>query len=57
MLKLLDKQSKFVIVKMDIQTYKQLSNEKPDLLSLVDEAKHSSKVYATTDELMKDLMA
>jgi hypothetical protein len=57
MLKLLDKQSKFVIVKMDIQTYKNLSSKNPDLNELVNEAKNSSISYKTTSELMRDLTA
>ncbi len=57
MLKLLDKQSRFVIVKMDIQTYKNLNNKNPDLNELADEAKNSQISYNTTSELMKDLMA
>ena len=57
MLKLLDKQSKFVIVKMDMQTYKNLSEKKPDLNELANEAKNSPTSYKTTSELMKDLMA
>lgn len=57
MLKLLDKQSKFVIVKMDIQTYTKLSGKNPDLNELADEAKNSHLSYINTDELMKDLMS
>lgn len=57
MLKLLDKQSKFVIVKMDIQTYKNLNSKNPDLNELAEEAKKSPVSYASTNELMRELMS
>lgn len=54
MLKVLDKWKKYIIVKMDIQTFQEIE-KKPSLLDLVKEAEESDKVFHTMDELFYDL--
>ncbi len=55
MLKVLDKEKKYVIVKMDILTYDKIKSvNNPDLEKLSKEAS-CSKWYNTVDELFNDL--
>ncbi|MDD5769892.1 MAG: hypothetical protein PHE25_02900 [Candidatus Gracilibacteria bacterium] len=56
MLKVLDKGKKYIIVKMDIQTFQEIE-KKPSLHDLVKEAENSDKVFHTHEELMADLMS
>ncbi len=56
MLKVLDKTRKYVIVKMDIQTFSEIE-KKPTIKELIDEAMNSPKTYHTHEELMADLMS
>ena len=62
MIKLLDKEKNYVIVKMDIITYNKLNlfwkekNKKWYFDDLIQEAKNS-KAYSTHEELMKELMS
>ena len=56
MIKLLDKENNYVIVKMDISTYEKISKEekKWKFDDLIVEAK-ASKAYNSIDELFNDL--
>ena len=56
MLKVLDKTRKYVIVKMDIQTFSKIE-KKPTIQELIDNAMNSEKTYYTHEELMADLMS
>jgi hypothetical protein len=56
MLKILDKTRKYVIVKMDIETFNEM-DKKPSIKELVMEARNSDKVYNSHEELMKELMS
>ena len=55
MIKLLDREKKFVIVKMDIDTYENLTEKKQSIEELSKEARNSKKVFHTMDELFYDL--
>jgi hypothetical protein len=56
MIEILEKEKTYVIVKMDIVTYKNLNikTKRQEYLDLVEEAKNS-KAYNTHEELMADL--
>ncbi|GEM_PF-6768365 len=57
MIKLLDKEKNYVIVKMDIHTYDEIRAKKPSIKDLADEARKSDKVFTTHEDLMRELMS
>jgi hypothetical protein len=57
MLKILDKTRKYVIVKMDKNTFNEINNKNPSIKELIKEARNSDKTFTTHEELMKELMS
>ncbi len=55
MIKVLDKEKNYVIVKMDIDTFDHIKTRNPSIQELAIEARNSDKTYYSMDELFYDL--